>query len=316
MRGLRETETDKWADVWESTMGDDKKTCFIIMPITTPDSMLRAYKDDTEHFTHVYECLFEPSVTKAGYEPIPPKAKGADVIHADIVTKLEDASLVLCDMSCLNPNVFFELGIRTSLNKPVCLVADDQTAKVPFDTGIINFQPYDSSLKAWNLQSEVDRLSEHLKASGEGSEGGNTLWKVFGMQSESKPYEGGSGSDTKMDYLTLQVESLRKTIDRLMHVSTRGNSLGLGDIAARLSGLDPAEQYLRTALIQQDIRVLRITRPHPREFVVVPWEEIDDEIERRIEYVMFRRFECHVRFELPPDSASPEPSPSASPSCE
>jgi len=118
----------------------DKKHCFIIMPITTPDNMVDQYEHSggKDHFKHVLDCLFVPAVKEAGYEPIPPTTKGSDIIHAGIIQNLETADLVLCDMSSLNPNVFFEFGIRTSLNKPVCVVKDDLTKKVPFDTGIIN----------------------------------------------------------------------------------------------------------------------------------------------------------------------------------
>jgi hypothetical protein len=141
---------------------DEKKTCFIIMPITTPDTRLEDYRDGADHFKHVLECLFVPSVQKAGYEPIPPIAKGSDLIHAEIVSNLETADLVLCDMSCLNPNVFFEFGIRTSLNKPVCVVKDELTEKVPFDAGIINHHEYGSGLEHWNMDEEIDKLVEHV----------------------------------------------------------------------------------------------------------------------------------------------------------
>lgn len=40
---------------------------------------------------------------------------------------VEEADMVLCDMSRLNANVFFELGIRTALDRPAALVKDDQT---------------------------------------------------------------------------------------------------------------------------------------------------------------------------------------------
>ncbi len=102
-------------------MADEKKTRFIIMPITTPKAFLDTYRDGKEHFKHVLKCLFIPSVEAAGYTAIPPIAKGADLIHAVTIENLEKADLVLCDMSCLNPNVFFKFGIRTSSNKPVCV---------------------------------------------------------------------------------------------------------------------------------------------------------------------------------------------------
>lgn len=57
-------------------------------------------------------------------------------------------------MSLLNPNVFFELGIRTALNKPVCMVTDERTKKIPFDTNIISYHTYNSKLEPWNLENE------------------------------------------------------------------------------------------------------------------------------------------------------------------
>jgi len=81
------------------------------MPVTTPEHSIAAYGGDKDHFKHVLECLFIPAVEKAGLKPIPPIAKGADVIHAGIVQNLEKTDIVLCDMSSLNANVFFELGI-------------------------------------------------------------------------------------------------------------------------------------------------------------------------------------------------------------
>ncbi|MFC1984259.1 hypothetical protein ACFLVO_04550, partial [Chloroflexota bacterium] len=97
---------------------------------------------------------FIPAVEKAGYTPVPPQAKGADLIHAEIIKNLESANIVLCDMSSLSANVFFELGIRTALNKPVCIVKDELTPKVPFDTAILNYYEYKCALDPWELPKE------------------------------------------------------------------------------------------------------------------------------------------------------------------
>ena len=157
---------------------EKKKSCFIIMPITTPESMLEKYGSDKDHFRHVRECLFVPAVEKAGIVPIPPIAKGEQNIQANIIDNLGTAGLVLCDMSTLNANVFFELGVRTSLNKPVCLVRDDITAKTPFDMTTVNHLSYSSLLRMWE-KKEVDKLAEHIQKSLETSEGENSLWKYF-----------------------------------------------------------------------------------------------------------------------------------------
>jgi len=194
-----------------------EKECFIIMPITTPEHVIESYRDGGEHFKHVLDCLFIPSVAKAGYTPIPPIAKGADLIHAVIVRNVETADMVLCDMSCLNPNVFFEFGIRTSLNKPVCVIKDDLTEKVPFDVGIINYLEYKSSIDPWELEAEIKKISDHIAASADKSKGENMLWKYFGLKTEAVPYQGEPGAETKLDYITMQIDSMRNRIDSLAH---------------------------------------------------------------------------------------------------
>lgn len=193
----------------------EKKTCFVIMPITTPDYMLDTYRDGELHFRHVLDCLFIPAVEKAGFEAIPPIAKGSDLIHAEIVNNLERSDLVLCDMSGLNPNVFFEFGIRTSLNKPISIVRDEFTPKVPFDATILNHHEYSSTLGAWELQREIESLAKHIAASSEGSKGENTLWKWFGLRSEAKPYQGDTGTDSKLELMALQLESIGKRLEHM-----------------------------------------------------------------------------------------------------
>src|SRR3954469_15870026 len=132
------------------------------MPLTTPPTALDAYSGDPDHFLHVLDYLFAPAVADAGYELVRPVVRGADLIHAEIIKNLEEAELVLCDVSQLNANVFFELGIRTALDRPVAMVKDDKTATYPFDTTMINYHSYDSSLAPWMLQEEIKALAQHL----------------------------------------------------------------------------------------------------------------------------------------------------------
>jgi hypothetical protein len=120
-------------------------------------------------------------------------------------------------VSCLNPNVFFEFGIRTSLNKPVCIVKGELTKTVPFDTSILNHKEYKSTLEPWHLEDEIAIISAHLTASAERSKGENSLWKFFGFKSEAEPYKVEAGTDGKLDYLTMQIDQLQKKIDDQSH---------------------------------------------------------------------------------------------------
>jgi len=182
------------------------------MPIATPESALPAYENDADHFGHVLEHLFMPAVKKADFNAIRPIAQGADVIHAEIIKNLETAELVLCDISTLNPNVFFELGCRTALNKPVCYVKDDLTSRIPFDTGIINHHTYKHSLAPWTLEKEIEALTAHIRTSADRSGSGNMLWHYFGLRSSAQAAPADTSEAGRLEYLVMQVEALRKSI--------------------------------------------------------------------------------------------------------
>lgn len=185
------------------------------MPITTPAGRVEAYGGDVDHFSHVLELLFEPAIEAAGLEPVRPAAQGADLIHAEIVRNLETADLVLCDISSLNPNVFFELGIRTALDRPVCLARDSAT-EIPFDTGLLNYHEYDHQLSSWALQDEIGRLTQHLTVTRKRSDGHNGLWQHFGLtQRGTEAIRAGSDAPegAAMAVLLEELRGLRAAVD-------------------------------------------------------------------------------------------------------
>jgi hypothetical protein len=188
------------------------KNCFVIMPISTPEYPIETYSDP-DHFAHVLQYLFRPALEKTGYEVIPPAAAGADIIHASIIKNLEEADLVLCDISTLNPNVFFELGIRTSLDRPVALVRDSFTLQIPFDTSSINTHTYDASLALWSIESEVSKLANYITEVTTRTDGRNSMWRIFGITQRAKPAEIENPTEAKLDLLMAQVGQLVKKVE-------------------------------------------------------------------------------------------------------
>ena len=182
--------------------------CFVAMPISTPLSGQGPY-EDPNHFTNVYQYLLVPAIREVGYEPISPLHKGSELIHKEIIKNINEADLMLCDMSSLNANVFFEFGIRTALDKPVCLVVDDKTPQIPFDTGIINRHIYEAVLRIWNIDVEKSKLVQHLKDTLATASGRNALWATFGIQTSGtlKPATSYSESD-KLDYIVQMLNGL------------------------------------------------------------------------------------------------------------
>lgn len=180
--------------------------------------MLDLYADrynDPEHFKHVLDYLFTPALEAAGYETVPPTAAGSDLIHAEIISNLETCELVLCDISTSNPNVFFELGIRTSLDRPVALVRDNFTLQIPFDTGSVNTHKYDASLQPWKLPTEIKNLTLHIQEATARSGNRNTLWRYFGLTRRAAPAEISDPTQAKLDLLIDEVTRLAKRSDTI-----------------------------------------------------------------------------------------------------
>lgn len=182
------------------------------MPVSTHASDEQQY-GDPDHWLHVIESLFVPAVQAAGYEAIRPVAVGAHLIHGLIIEHLNNSDLVLCDLSSHNPNVFFELGVRTSLNKPIALVRDEFT-QIPFDTSGINTYQYASSLRGWEIEKQREALRQHILDSAVSCASENPLWRQFGLTIKAhEPDAEVSPLDARFDLLAAQVASLQAAVE-------------------------------------------------------------------------------------------------------
>jgi hypothetical protein len=188
-----------------------RPTCFMAMPITTRPEDADRYDGDTDHWAHVMQSLFEKAAERAGMQPIRPVAQGSHLIHGLIIRHLSTADLVLVDLSAHNPNVFFELGVRTSLNLPIALVRDEHTS-IPFDTSGINTYTYDSKLRGWEIEEQQRLLAEHIRDSASSCAGENPLWRQFGLTIKAnEPDAHESPLEAKVDLLT----------DRMLHLQAQ-----------------------------------------------------------------------------------------------
>jgi hypothetical protein len=190
----------------------DVPRCFIARPVSMRPEHRDLYRDGDDHWTHVHEYLLRPALSQAGFDVVPPTAVRADLIHANIVRNLNECELVLADFSGLNPNVLFEAGIRTAVNKPIVIVAEKGTA-LPFDTNGVNTWNYDPALEAWVMQAEIQSLVNHIEAT---SLQGNALWSKFGVQllsAQLTPET--SAEDARLQVLTDRLETLSSKMDLL-----------------------------------------------------------------------------------------------------
>jgi len=183
--------------------------------MSLPEHLLGRYDDDEDHFSKILEKLFIPAVKEAGFHPIPPAAKGSEVIHARIIGNLETSEMVLCDVSSLNVNVFFELGVRTAVGKPVCFVKDDKTpmADIPFDTTLLHHKEYGSK-PTWDPSEQIKDLAAHIVDTAQKSDGKNAMLQQFSVQLSAKSTQD-NGADSpaqqmiqKLDYIINRVDTI------------------------------------------------------------------------------------------------------------
>jgi hypothetical protein len=106
-----------------------KPLCFVIGPIGKAGSETRKHSDLLLHavIKHVLEAVeFSFQVKRADEDTDP------GMIGDRVILDLRDADLVVADLTDLNPNAFYELGIRHSTLKPTIHVAKAGTL-LPFD---------------------------------------------------------------------------------------------------------------------------------------------------------------------------------------
>jgi hypothetical protein len=132
------------------------KTCFVIMPISDPEN----YSDG--HFKRVYEYIIKPSCINAGFDPI----RADDILNTnyialDVIKRIINCDMAICDLSSRNPNVFYELGIRQSFNLPVTLIRDSLTERV-FDIQGFRDIEYDENLRIDSVENSISIISETL----------------------------------------------------------------------------------------------------------------------------------------------------------
>lgn len=93
-----------------------------------------ASPEQKKRFDGVYRGIIVPAVQDAGYEAIREDISATPgSIPKSIIKKLAEAEMVIADLSGINPNVFYELGIRHVLSKSGTVLIINKGETIPFD---------------------------------------------------------------------------------------------------------------------------------------------------------------------------------------
>lgn len=143
----------------EPSLSAEKKElkCGIIMPISEIAGC------NQQHWKEV-KGILEEAIKEAGFIPnLVSDANDSGVIQGRIVQNIYDNEMVVCDVSCRNPNVMFELGMRLAFDKPTIIVVDDQTP-YSFDTAPIEHVSYPRDLNYHSINEFKGKISQKIIA--------------------------------------------------------------------------------------------------------------------------------------------------------
>lgn len=168
---------DKAASDGTVTESKTEPDCFVIMPISDVEGY------EVGHFGRVYEHIIKPACRIAGFRPVrADEVQVTNYIVIDILRKILDANMVICDLSAINPNVLYELGIRQAFNSPVTLIKDSRTSRV-FDIQGLRYIEYDESLRIDKIANAVEAIANTLKnTSALGEDEVNSLVQLLGVR--------------------------------------------------------------------------------------------------------------------------------------
>lgn len=176
-----------------------KPICFIIMPISDPDG----YKPG--HFQHVFDDLLAPACDKAGYQALrADQVRETNLIHLDVLQRIIDSPMVLCDLSSRNPNVLFELGLRQAFDKPVALVQEVGTPQI-FDITPLRFANYRSELIYHEVLEDQDGVAALISATKQATTDPNSVNSIVKLLGLTHPASRTNITETDRDSAMLQL---------------------------------------------------------------------------------------------------------------
>lgn len=189
--------------------------CFAIMPISDCEGYEKG------HFEHVYNDIIKPASTQAGFSPIrADEVKETNLIHLDILKKLIDAPIAVCDLSTRNPNVLFELGIRQAFDKPVVLIQEKGTPKI-FDISPLRYLEYSKDMKYHEVLESQKNLKEAIEATkdlGNDVSNINSIVKLMALNAPATipNLDNSNKKEIALEYIQSQMSDLRLMMESLV----------------------------------------------------------------------------------------------------
>ncbi len=118
--------------VWrQTTFVPNRKSCCLLMPLSKP-------------WSGEVKAVMRRVMHNLGFDLVLPDAQPDGEIMESIWRTINEARIIIADITTRNPNVMYEIGIAHTIGKDVILLAQDlEQEKIPFDIHSRRIIPYD-----------------------------------------------------------------------------------------------------------------------------------------------------------------------------
>lgn len=135
------------------------KNCFVIMPFGKKNDLDGNLID----FDYIYQDIIKDAVESAGLDCVRcDEIIDTGSIHFKMFHGIFEADVAVVDITSLNANVFYELGIRHALNKFVTLVIRKAGSPIPFNINGLTTIEYNFENEE-NIKKSKGTIGEFIK---------------------------------------------------------------------------------------------------------------------------------------------------------
>src|SRR4051794_5041779 len=107
------------------------RNCFVIMPYGRKENI----DGNAIDFDEIYKWIIRPAIASTGLVSL--RCDDIDLpgpIHKQMIRHIFEDQVAVVDTTTLNPNVFYELGVRHALKKGLTILLKLKGTTSPFNT--------------------------------------------------------------------------------------------------------------------------------------------------------------------------------------
>lgn len=225
--------------------------CGIIMPISSIEDC------PDKHWLEV-KGIIDDCIHDAGFRPfLVSSSDDVGVIQKRIVQNLYENPVVVCDVSCKNPNVMFELGMRLAFDKPTIIIKDDKT-EYSFDTSSIEHIEYPRDLRFNSIIDFKEKLTSKISATYEKSQNDSSYTTFLKHYGTFKVAKLDTEEVSQEQFLAEEIKELKRMVSRLNYGDSSRNQnsfFGGGTaISQGLLGKSYLNEYGRERIMKEAIQ--------------------------------------------------------------